>query len=88
MYEKESIRQANCQPSCRKLWFYSLCTFKEWKMGHFMLCPEWRYQSKWKKSQFKHFKKAVCLSAVGLHHLLARHPRMSCLKVTATLSPD
>lgn len=33
MLEKESIKQANCQPSCSKLWFYSEFMFKEEKVG-------------------------------------------------------
>lgn len=56
------------------------------ELGHFLLFQEWRYQPKWEKSQFKHFKKVVSLSAAGLHHLLAHHPQRRCLKVTATLS--
>lgn len=52
--------------------------FKEGKvvseLAHFLFCHEWRYQSKRKKIQFKHFQKVVSFPAAGMHNLMAHHP--------------
>lgn len=77
VYGEESLKQANCQPSCSNIWLYSMGLFKEGKvgseLGQSLLCQEWRYQPKKPIQTLP--KSGVGFSAPGIQHLLAHHPK-------------